>query len=76
MAALNIQFTFDINQGQESKEMAEKKKAAAPVATAAKATKTINRTKRSALERKCLSREAKMMYSGADKTTFRMVLAA
>jgi hypothetical protein len=56
---------------------AQKKKAPAPVAaTPAKSLKTIKRTRRNALERKCLSKTMKRLFIGADRTLFRLALDA
>ena len=56
---------------------APKKKPATPVAaTPAKNLKTVKRTRRNALERKCLSKTMKRLFLGADRTLFRMALDA
>jgi len=38
--------------------------------------KTIHRKKRNALERKCLPKYYKSLYSGSDKATFKSILEA
>lgn len=48
-------------------------KAAAPAKTV---TKSINRKRRNALERKCLPKTYKALFAGAGKETFRALLKA
>ncbi len=55
--------------------MAEKKPAAAAAKPAAK-TKTINRLKRSALERKSLTRNSKVLFKGMGVGIMKMMLAS
>ena len=53
--------------------MATKPQAAAPAKAAGK---QINRTRRNALERKCIPKSYKIQFAGAGKATFRSLLAA
>ena len=50
-----------------------KKPAAAPSSTKA-ATKTVNRKRRNALERKCLPKALKTLFAGSNRETFRELL--
>ncbi len=52
------------------------KKGAAPAAPAKATGKKINRTRRNALERKCLPKCYKVLFAGESRSTFRMILAA
>lgn len=53
-----------------------KKPAQAAAAPAKAVTKTINRKRRNALERKCLPKALKTLYANSGKETFRAVLKA
>lgn len=48
----------------------------AVAAAAAPARKTVNRTRRNAMERKCLPKSLKVLYAGSNRAMFRSVLAA
>ena len=52
------------------------KKPAAAAAPAKAAGKKINRSRRNALMRKCLSKTSKRLYMGSDRSWFRTMLAA
>lgn len=56
--------------------MAKKNAAPAQAATTKTVTKSIKRTKRNAMERKCLPKAMKILYAGSDRATFRSLLTA
>lgn len=53
-----------------------KKPAQAAAAPAKAVTKTINRKRRNALERKCLPKALKILFANSGRETFRSVLKA